>query len=143
MKTTKVLNERLKSVYPMVVINGKKIDVPHLTNYLVETLLPDMVRHNESCFLWHFGRKDISCYKEEIYIKERDRFIKDNFKCDNFDTLWEVNFEMPDGKKMKAEISSEVWYKEDEEHEISPFAFVFDAPFASGYMYSKVNFSKV
>jgi hypothetical protein len=137
-----VLNERLKSGYSMVVINGKKIDMTHLTNYLVETLLPDMVRHNESYFFWNFNFKDISCLKEELYTKEKDSLIKDNFKCDNFDTLWKVNFSMPDGTKMKAEISSEVWYKEEEEHQISPFAFVFDAPFAAGYMYSKVSFSK-
>jgi hypothetical protein len=139
---TKVFNERMKSVYPMVIVNGRKIDVPKLAHYLVESLLPDMVRHNESCFFWHFNLKDISSSKEELYTEERDKFIKDNFKCENFDTLWKVNFEMPNGTKMEAEIKNEVWFKENEEHQISPFAFVFDAPLASGYMYSKVSFSK-
>ena len=43
---------------------------------------------------------------------------------------------------MKAEIKNEVWFKENEEHEISPYAFLFDVPLASGYMYSKVSFLK-
>lgn len=139
---TKVFNERMKSVYPMVIVNGEKLDVPHLAKYLVESLLPDMFWRDESCFFWHFNLKDISSSKEELYTEERDKFIKDKFKCDNFDTLWKVNFELPNGTKMEAEIKNEVWFKENEEHQISPFAFVFDAPLASGYMYSKVSFSK-
>ena len=139
---TKVFNERMKSGYPMVIVNGKKLDIPHLAKYLVENLLPDMVSHNESCFFWHFDLKDISSSKEELYTKERDKFIEDKFKCENFDTLWQVNFKLPDGTKMIAEIGSEVWFKENEEHQISPLAFLFDAPLASGYMYSKVSFLK-
>lgn len=139
---TLVFNERMKSGYPMVILNGKKLDVPHLAKYLVEDLLPDMFWRDESCFLWHFDREDISCYKEELYNEERDRFIEDKFKCENFDTLWQVNFKLPDGTKMIAEIGSEVWFKENEEHQISPLAFLFDAPLAQGYMYSKVSFSK-
>ena len=139
---TKVFNERMKSVYPMVIVNGEKLDVPHLANYLVESLLPEMFWREESCFFWHFNLKDISSSKEELYTEERNRFIKDKFKCDNFDTLWKVNFEMPNGTKMEAKIKNEVWFRENEEHQISPFAFVFDAPLASGYMYSKVSFSK-
>ena len=41
---TKVFNERMKSVYPMVIVNGRKIDVPKLAHYLVEDLLPDDVQ---------------------------------------------------------------------------------------------------
>ena len=141
---TKIFNERIKSSYPMVLINNgnNEINLPWCAKDLIEKLLPEMFSNNESCFLWHFDRKDISCYKEELYNKERDKFIRHKFKCENLDTLWQVNFELPNGTKMKAEIKNEVWFKENEEHEISPYAFLFDVPLASGYMYSKVSFLK-
>lgn len=141
---TKVLNERIKSGYPKVLINNgnNEINLPWFAKDLIEKLLPEMFTNNESCFLWNFHIKAISCYKEEIYTKEKDKFMKHNFKCDNFDTLWQVDFKLPNGTKMKAEIKNEVWFKKNEVHETSPYAFLFDAPLASGYMYSKVKFSK-
>lgn len=138
---TKVFNERIKSGYP-VYIGYEKINIPHLANYLVNNLLPTMVAHKESCFFWHYKLKDVSCFTEELYQTERDRFSKEKLKCENFDTIWTVDFKLPDGTKMKAEISNEVWFNEEKDHPISPFALVFDAPFADGYMLSKVKFTK-
>jgi hypothetical protein len=141
---TKIFNERIKSGYPKVLINNgnNEINLPWFAKDLIEKLLPEMFSGNESCFLWNFHIKAISCYKEEIYTKEKDKFVQHKFKHENFDTLWQVNFKLPNGTKMKAEIKNEVWFKENEEHEISPYAFLFDAPLACGYMYSKVSFSK-
>lgn len=138
----KVFNERFKTGFPVAFINGQRFDIEHLSNYLIADLLPNMVINNESCFFWHFTLKDISCLTEEVYQNERKRFSKQKLKCENFDTTWTVKFQMEDGSKMIAEISNEVWFNEDENHPISPFAFVFDSPFAEGYMLSKVKFSK-
>ena len=86
---TKILNERIKSGYPKVLINNCKneINLPWFAKDLIEKLLPEMFNNNESCFLWHFDRKDISCYKEELYNEERDKFIKYKYLIPDLDIL--------------------------------------------------------
>ena len=65
---TKIFNERIKSSYPMVLINNgnNEINLPWFAKDLIEKLLPEMFSNNESCFLWKFDRKDICFYKEEL-----------------------------------------------------------------------------
>jgi hypothetical protein len=138
----KVFNEA-KVGLSRVFVNGKEtVDIKNLASFMLKKLLPSMVENKETAFFWHFLVKDVSALTEELYQHEINRFAKAKFKKENFDTIWTVNFTMPDGEKMVAEIANEVWYQDDKDHPISPFAFLFDAPFAEGYMLSKVKFSK-
>lgn len=138
---TKVFNEA-KVGLTKVFFNGQEsVDINNLSKFMVNNLLPSMVKHKETAFFWHFSAKNVSALTEELYKHEQNRFIKAKFQKENFDTLWNVNFQMPDGTKMVAQISNEVWYQDDKDHPISPFAFIFEAPFAEGYMLSKVSFS--
>lgn len=53
---TKVLNERIKSGYPKVLINNgnNEINLPWFAKDLIEKLLPEMFTNNESCFCGTF-----------------------------------------------------------------------------------------
>ena len=139
----KIFNERFKQGFLVAIIGDQKFDIEHLANFLIADILPNMVNNNESCFFWHYTAKNVMCMSEEKYHKERERFENvEKFKCENFNTVWTVKFQMPNGTNMIAEISNEVWFNDEENHPISPFAFVFDAPFADGYMLSLVKFKK-
>lgn len=138
---TKVFNEAKVGLTKVFVNGQESVDINNLSKFMINNLLPSMVKHKETAFFWHFLAKDVSALTEELYKHEQNRFVKAKFQKENFDTLWNVNFQMPDGTKMVAQISNEVWYQDDKDHPISPFAFIFEAPFAEGYMLSKVSFS--
>lgn len=128
--------------YTRFVVNNVKVDVKDLANFMVKKLLPDMVTHKESCFFWHNLKNDVTALTHDQYKHEIKRFQSFEYDCEKFDTMWQINFTMPDGTKMIAEITHEVWYDEDKDFPISPFAFIFEAPFAEGYMLSCVKFKK-
>jgi hypothetical protein len=59
------------------------------------------------------------------------------------DTTWTYEFKNKDGKKKKASITTEIWFKDNENHNTSPIALLLGQFFGAGLHISKVKFEDV
>jgi hypothetical protein len=122
--------------------HGAVIDPRHLGVYLLTIVIPEMYRTGEVAFAWAWAKKDVCVYNQAEYDQETAVYLKKhNMQKDDGDTTWFYEFKK-DGKKLKAIMTTEIWFKEDASHNTSPIALLLGQFFGAGLHIVKVKFEE-
>ena len=116
---------------------GAVTDPRSLGVYLLAKVIPAMDGNGDIAFAWFWAKKDVCVYNQEEYDGETKMYrTKHKMKKTDGDTTWFYEFKK-DGKMRKAIITTEIWYKENTQHNISPIALLMSQFFGAGLHISK------
>ena len=120
--------------------HGAATDPRHLGIHLLTQVIPCMDRAGDVAFAWYFATNDVVVYNQNEYDKETHHYKnRQKMVKDEGDTTWFYEFNK-DGKKRRAVITTEIWYKKNEDHPISPIALLLGQFVAAGIHICKVKF---
>jgi len=121
--------------------NQHKIDPRHLGIHILTKPIPAMDVNGDMAFAWLWARNDLGVYNQAEYDGETKMYrTTHKMKKDNGDTEWFYEFKNRDGKKRKATITTEIWYKPGEDHRTSPVATLLGQFMGAGLHIAKVRF---
>ena len=116
-------------------------DPRHLGVYLLTKVIPMMDGTGDVAFAWAWAKNDVGVYNQSEYDGETKMYRKQHkMKKTDGDTTWFYEFKNKDGKKRRALITTEIWFKEDADHNTSPIAILLGQFFGAGLHISKVKF---
>jgi hypothetical protein len=119
---------------------GSPVNPRSLGIYILSNVIPNMYRQGDIGFAWGWKAKDVIVYNQNEYDTETTMYrSKFNLVKVDGDTTWFYDFTIG-GKKHRAIITTEIWYKEDEHFNTSPIACLFNQFMAAGLHISKVRF---
>lgn len=123
---------------------GAAADPRHLGIHILTKVIPVMERDNEVAFAWGWAKNDVVVYNQNEYDTETTMYRRQHkMKKTDGDTTWFYEFKNKDGKKKKAIITTEIWFKENEQHNTSPIALLLGQFFGAGLHIAKVKFEDV
>jgi hypothetical protein len=119
---------------------GDLPDPKQLGIRLLTKCIPQMEAGGDVAFAWGWRVNDVVLYNQREYATETNMY-KDRFKmkCCLGDTTWFYDYTSK-GKKRRAILTTEIWYKPDAEHNTSPIAFLFRQYLSAGLHITKVRF---
>ena len=120
--------------------NAPLPDPRHLGVYLLTKVIPQMDANGEHSFAWIWAAKDVGVYNQQEYETETEMYRKKHKmrKADG-DTTWFYDYTLK-GKKRRCVMTTEIWYKEGKEHNVSPIAYLFGQFMANGFHITKCRF---
>ena len=133
----------LEAEMPRIFTNGPAAGINYkvLGITILAKLIPEMDKNNEVAFAYHYAMKDLCAYSAADYNSETSNYKKTHkMKCDKGDTVWFYEFKNKDGKKRRCILETEIWYKPNAEHSVSPIAILFSQFFANGLHITKCRF---
>jgi hypothetical protein len=141
--TTKMSNLKEQVLNFKTQCFGAVADPRHLGVYLLSKVIPSMDNGGDVAFAWAWAKKDVCVYNQSEYDGETAMYRNKHkmIKTDG-DTTWFYEFKK-DGKKRKALITTEIWFKENEDHNTSPIALLLGQFFGAGLHIAKVKFEDV
>jgi hypothetical protein len=98
-----------------------------------------MEEDNDVAFAWHWRANDACVYSAEELALEIDNYKSRGLKCSKGDSTWFYDWTIK-GKKHRCLMTTEIWYKEDEDHRTSPFAYLFNQFMGAGLHITRVRF---
>lgn len=120
---------------------GADADPRALGVYILASVLPNMERGGDVAFAWAWAKKDVCVYNQNEYDTETKMYrTKHKMVKTDGDTTWTYEFKNKDGKKKKVFITTEIWFKENENHNTSPIAILLGQFFGAGLHIAKVKF---
>jgi hypothetical protein len=123
---------------------GAVADPRHLGVHILTKVIPSMDINGDVAFAWLWAKNDLGVYNQKEYDGETKMYVETHkMKKTNGDTEWVYEFKNKDGKMRKATITTEIWYKEGEDHRTSPVAMLLNQFFGAGLHIAKVKFSDV
>ena len=123
---------------------GAAADPRQLGVYLLARVIPAMDANGDVAFAWAWAKNDVCVYNQAEYDGETKMYrTRHKMKKTDGDTTWYYEFKNKDGKKRKAVITTEIWYKENENHNTSPIALLLGQFFGAGLHICKVKFEDV
>ena len=127
---------RIYSNYPMP-------DLKSLGVHLLAKVIPAMDKNGDVAFAWFWRMNQMGVYNQQEYDTETTMYQKEHKMLkDNGDTTWCYEFKKGD-KKRRCVMTTEIWYKKDEEHRTSPIALLLNQYFAAGLHIVKCRFEDV
>lgn len=115
-------------------------DPRHLGIHLLTKVIPSMDGNGDVAFAWAWAKNDVCVYNQEEYDGETKMYrTKHKMVKTDGDTTWFYDFKKGD-KKRKAIITTEIWYKENADHNTSPIAILLGQFFGAGLHIAKVRF---
>jgi hypothetical protein len=114
-------------------------DPKNLGIYMMTKIIPHMEGAKDVAFAWHWKANDVVVYDQSEYDTETTSYRKKGLKADKGDTPYFYDYTFK-GKKRRCILTSEIWYKDDEDFRTSPFAFLFGQFFGSGLHITRVRF---
>ena len=125
---------------PTIYTNGKLPDLKQLAIYLLARVIPEMDRDGDHAFAWLWAKEDICVYNADEYATETGMYkTKHKMKMDKGDTTWFYDYTLK-GKKRRCVMTTEIWYKPNASHNLSPIAIIFGQMFANGLHIVKCEF---
>jgi hypothetical protein len=120
---------------------GAEADPRHLGVFLLTKVIPTMDGDGDVAFAWAWAKKDVCVYSQKEYDGETAMYQKKHkmTKTDG-DTTWFYEFKNKNGKKRKAVMTTEIWFKEDADFATSPIALLLGQFFGAGLHIVKVKF---
>jgi hypothetical protein len=110
---------------------------------LLTKIIPMMDYKNDFAFAWHWKANDVCLYSKAEYEKETEYYITTHkMKRNKGDTVYHYDF-IANGKKRRCILMTEIWYVPDEDHNISPIAYLFGQFMGCGLHITKCSFSDV
>lgn len=123
---------------------GAVADPRSLGVYLLAKVIPAMDGNGDVAFAWAWAKKDVCVYNQAEYDGETAMYRnRHKMKKTDGDTTWFYEFKNKDGKMRKALITTEIWFKENENHNTSPIALLLGQFFGAGLHIAKVKFEDV
>ena len=108
--------------------------------HLLTKVIPYMDGNGDMAFAWAWAKHDVCMYNQAEYDEETTTYRKKHkMKKHDGDTTWFYEFKK-DGKKRKAIMTTEIWFKEDGHHNTSPIALLFGQFLGAGLHITKVKF---
>lgn len=130
-----VLNYKTK-----VFMSNQVADPKHLGIHLLAKAIPSMDNGKEVAFAWHWAMKDVTIYTKQEYETETSMYKNTHkMKKTNGDTTWFYDFKK-DGKMRRCIMTTEIWYKPNTEHNVSPIAILMGQFMANGFHITKCVF---
>jgi hypothetical protein len=137
----------LESEFPKFFIAGAEEMPPDLRRmgvFIMTRVIPSMDALGDVAFAWHFAGKDISVYNQNEYTMETTNYRrKFNMVVNKGDTTWFFDFKNKDGKQRRCIMTTEIWFKKDEDFATSPIALLFGQMFGAGLHITKCRFEDV
>jgi len=116
------------------------IDPRFLGIQLLTSVIPRMDGNGDMAFAWMWAKNDVALYNQKEYDEETKMYrTKHKMIKNNGDTTWFYDFKIGE-KKRRAIITTEIWFKKDEDHATSPIALLMGQFFGAGLHISKVRF---
>ncbi len=107
---------------------------------LLTKVIPRMFAVGDVAFGWHWAANDVGVYNQAEYDAETKNYrTKHKMMKNDGDTTWFYDFKNGD-KKVRAIITTEIWFKKDEDHNTSPVAILLGQFFGAGLHLAKVRF---
>jgi len=120
---------------------GAVTDPRSLGVFILAKVIPDMDRTGDVAFCWGWRVNDVCVYNQSEYNTETATYRKTHkMKKSTGDTTWFYEFKNKDGVMRKALMTTEIWYKEGEDHNTSPIALLMGQFFGAGLHIVKVKF---
>jgi hypothetical protein len=141
MKKTSNLKEHVMNY--KTICFGAAADPRHLGIHILSKTIPKMYETGDMAFAWLWRLSDVGIYNQAEYETEVNTYQKTHKmkKCDG-DTTWFYEFKK-DGVMRKAVITTEIWFKPGEQHQLSPIAQLLGQFCGHGLHISKVKFETV
>ena len=109
--------------------------------YLLTKVIPAMDGNGDVAFAWAWAKNDVCVYNQAEYDGETTMYrTKQKMVKTDGDTTWFYEFKNKDGKKRKALITTEIWFKKNGNHNTSPIALLLGQFFGAGLHIAKVKF---
>ena len=119
---------------------GAVADPRSLGIHILAKVIPSMTGSTDVAFAWAWRAKDVCVYTQKEYDAETAMYVKTHgMKKNDGDTTWFYEFKK-DGKKWKAILTTEIWFKPGAEHNVSPIAMLFSQFMGNGLHITKVKF---
>lgn len=116
-------------------------DLRHMGIFLLTKVIPQMDAEGDMAFYWAWAAKDIGVYNQSEYDEETRRYKKEHkMKMSKGDTTYFYEFKNKDGKMRRCILTTEIWFKEDEHHRLSPVAMLMGQMFGNGLHITKCRF---
>jgi hypothetical protein len=116
----------------------------HMGVFIMTRVIPSMDAHGDVAFAWHFAGKDITVYNQNEYTMETTTYRKKyKMVVNKGDTTWFFDFKNKDGKQRRCIMTTEIWFKKDEDFATSPIALLFGQMFGAGLHITKCRFEDV
>jgi hypothetical protein len=123
---------------------GATADPRSIGVYLLAKVIPAMDVNGDMAFIWAWAKEDIGVYNQAEYDCETAMYRnRHKMKKTDGDTTWFYEFKNKDGKMRKALITTEIWFKENGNHNTSPVALLLGQFFGAGLHIAKVKFEDV
>ena len=120
--------------------HGAATDPRRLGIHLLTQVIPSMIATNDMAFAWYFATNDVVVYNQQEYDEETHNYKnRHNMVKDEGDTTWFYEFKKG-GKKRRAIITTEIWYKKNQDHSTSPIALLLGQFVGAGFHICKVKF---
>ena len=133
----------LKGSFPRIFSSTPMPDPKHLGVYLLTKVIPVMEGNGEFAFVWHWANKDVAVYSEAEYTAETGNYkSRHKMECSAGDTVWHYDYTFK-GKKRRCIITTEIWYKPDTDHAVSPIALIFGQFMGNGLHFAKCRWEDV
>lgn len=125
MATTQCFKQKVLD-FKMKIFSEEAMPSPRAIGvYLLTKVIPSMDERKEDSFAWHFAGKDVCLYTKAEYDAEINNYINTHkMKCSKGNVVWHYDYTLAGGKKRRCVMTTEIWFKPDADHSISPIALL-------------------
>lgn len=133
----------MEGSFPTIHSSKPMPDLRSLGVYLMARVIPKMEELGEMAFAWHWAGNDVCAYTHNDYSTETGSYKKlHKMKCCKGDTVWNYDYTFK-GKKRRCIMETEIWYKPDTDHNVSPIAMVFGQFMSPGFHFVKCRWESL
>lgn len=123
---------------------GAGLDPRSIGIFILTQVIPRMDVNNDIAFFWHWKLGDVGVYNQKEYDAETALYkTQHKMVKDAGDTTWFYDFKNKEGKMRRCIITTEIWYKKNGNHNVSPIAYLFGQMFGNGLHISKCRFEDI
>ena len=132
----------LRNQFPKIYTPYRMPDFRHLGVFLMTKAIPRMFEEQETGFIWHYDSEDVKAFTPHTVAFAQKRMRDAGYKCDKGDTTWTYQFKAKNGSTVDCEMTTEIWYPEDEDYRLSPLAVLFGQFFGNGEHITHIRFTE-